>query len=161
MGGHTVWDRLSVRSRELSTRDAGEAWSAGAGGRLEAGGFWQGGVPGKLVLSPMEGRDHPWTATDRQKKRSQDPALGQVQVNREMRSKRRAGRSREGRIQSRGSGQLCPLLLASRPRATSGASHIVVSTDLGKGCLGGVAQRSLIAVGSGDHRRRGVMERPP
>ena len=25
-------------------------------------------VPGKLVLSPMEGRDHPWRAADRQKK---------------------------------------------------------------------------------------------
>ena len=74
---------------------------------------------------------HGGLRTDRRS--GQDPALGQVQVNREKRSKRKGGRSREGRIQSGGSGQLCPLLLASRPRVTSGASHIVVSTDLGKG----------------------------
>lgn len=97
----------------------------------------------------------------RQTEEAESGSLGPGQVNREARSKRKGGRSREGRAQSGGSDQLCPLLLASQPRVTSGASHIVVSTDLAKGCLGGVAQRSQIAVASGDHRRRAVMERPP
>lgn len=77
----------------------------------------------------------------RQTEEAESGSPGQGQVNRETASKRKGGGQEKGRFSEREGDQLCPLLLGSRPSATSGASHSV-STDLAKGYLGGVAQRS-------------------
>lgn len=109
-----------------------QAWSSGEG---PAGGRHLGDVPANLVLS-HDPRDYPGRAADRQGKRGQDRVLGQVQVNREKEARGKVGSQEKGVFGDGGSDWLGPLLLASGPRVTFGVSNMVISPDLGKGCLG-------------------------
>lgn len=89
------WDRLSVRSHELSTGDAGEAWNAGGWGWLETGVFWGTVSLESWFSAPWkEETIHGELRTDRRSRVG--PALEQVQVNRETGARGKVGGQEKG-----------------------------------------------------------------